>query len=217
MRALEYIRRFDATCADMCGIRPMAPFVGPARRVFHLQKRVREILRNWSAIVHRKRMHHVTFIGVTGSCGKTTTAQLIGAVLSSSGQCRIGAGNNAHDAVIKTVKSVNASSKFCVQEVSGSRPGRIARHFRVLQPNIGIVTTIGSDHYTNYRSLQATAREKGRLVELLPRNGIAILNADDPSVLALASRTPAQVLTFGRSPDADLRATEISSVWPDRL
>jgi UDP-N-acetylmuramoyl-tripeptide--D-alanyl-D-alanine ligase len=119
--------------------------------------------------------------------------------------------------VIRNVLSVNASTKFCVQEISGSRPGRIARHFKVLQPVIGIVTTIGSDHYKNYRSLEATAREKGQLVALLPRRGIAILNADDPHVLGLASSTSARVLTFGRSLDANVRATEVSSAWPDRL
>ena len=56
---------------------------------------------------------------------------------------------------------------------------------------------IGSDHYKNYRSLEATARAKGQLVELLPSTGMAILNADDPHVLAMASRTSARVVTFG--------------------
>ena len=158
-------------------------------------------------------MHHVTFIGVTGSCGKTTTASLVGAVLASRARCCIGAGLNTHLAVLRNVLSVDASTKFCVQEVSGSRPGRIAKHARVLQPSIGIVTTIGGDHYKTYRSLDATAREKGQLVELLPERGTAILNADDPHVLAMATRTSARVITFGRSANADVRATEVSSSW----
>src|SRR6476620_2610203 len=177
----------------------------------------RDRLLNWCAITWRKRFRHVTFIGVTGSCGKTTTTRLVGAVLGSGAQCCIGAGNNAHQAVIKNVLSVNRSTKFCVQEISGSRPGRISRHFRVLQPSIGIVTTIGSDHYTNYRSLEATAREKGQLVELLAKKDVAILNADDPHVLAIATRASARVITFGRSANADVRATDVSSSWPDRL
>jgi len=89
----------------------------------------RDRLLNWCAITWRKRFRHVTFIGVTGSCGKTTTTRLVGAVLGSGAQCSIGAGNNAHQAVIKNVLSVNRSTKFCVQEISGSRPGRISRHF----------------------------------------------------------------------------------------
>ena len=73
------------------------------------------------------------------------------------------------------------------------------------------------NHYTTYRSLEATAREKGKLVEFLPRRGIAILNADDPRVLGFASRTSARVITFGKSSDADVRAAAVSSAWPDRL
>jgi UDP-N-acetylmuramoyl-tripeptide--D-alanyl-D-alanine ligase len=187
------------------------------RAVSRQGKRLLERLVNLFAVIRRKTLRHVTFIGVTGSCGKTTTTALVAAVLGSSAQCRMHAGNNRHEALIKNVLSVNASTKFCVQEVSGSWPGRIAKHCRVLQPQIGIVTTIGSDHYKIYRSLEATAQSKGQLVELLPKTGTAILNADDPHVIAMASRTSASVVTFGKSPNADVRATQISSAWPDRL
>lgn len=197
---------------------PVRQFARGVRRVLRRQlKPSRDRLLNWFAITQRKRLRHVTFIGVTGSCGKTTTTRLVGAVLDSAGQCCIGAGNNSQQAVIKNILSVSASTKFCIQEVSGSKPGRIARHFRVLKPRIGIVITIGSDHYKTFRSLEATAQEKGQLVELLPKTGIAILNADDPHVRAMASRTHARVITFGRSPDADVRATQVSSAWPGRL
>jgi UDP-N-acetylmuramoyl-tripeptide--D-alanyl-D-alanine ligase len=165
----------------------------------------------------RKRSHHVTFIGVTGSCGKTTTASLVGTVLSSAGKCCIGAGDNNHEAIVRNVLSINASTRFCVQELSGSKPGRIAHHVNLLRPQIGIITTIGTDHYRNFRSLEATAKEKGQLVERLPEKGTAILNADDEHVRAMVSRTKARVITYGRSPDADVRATEVYSVWPDRL
>ena len=111
----------------------------------------------------------------------------------------------------------SSTSRYCVQEVSADPPGSIPIHVRMLRPQIAIVTTIGGDHYKSFRSLEATAKEKGTLVEALPRNGTAILNADDPHVRAMASRTRAKVLTFGVSPDANIRATEISSVWPDRL
>src|SRR6478735_148960 len=185
---------------------PVRPLAHRFRQALRQQlQNSRDRLLNWSAITWRNRFRHVTFIGITGSCGKTTTTRLVGAVLGSDAQCSIGAGNNAHQAVIKNVLSVNRSTKFCVQEISGSRPGRISRHFRVLQPSIGIVTTIGSDHYTNYRSLEATAREKGQLVELLAKKDVAILNADDPHVLAMATRASARVITFGRSANADVR------------
>ena len=79
------------------------------------------------------------------------------------------------------------------------------------------MTTIGSDHYVKFRSLEATAQEKGILVERLPEWGTAILNADDPNVIGMARRTRARVLTFGLSPNADVRATDVSSTWPERL
>ena len=90
----------------------------------------------WPAIIRRKRSRHVTFIGVTGSCGKTTTTRLVGAVLSSAGQCCIGAGNNSHQAVIEKRPFCQ-----CVYQILRSGglwelPGRIATHFWVLQPRL---------------------------------------------------------------------------------
>ena len=96
-------------------------------------------------------------------------------------------------------------------------PSKIKEHARILRPRIGVVTNVGQDHYKNYRTLEATALEKGRLIEWLPREGVSILNADDPRLLAMACRTAARVMTYGKSPDADLRATDISGASPDRL
>jgi UDP-N-acetylmuramoyl-tripeptide--D-alanyl-D-alanine ligase len=179
--------------------------------------RWRERFLIWVAILKRTQMRHATFTAVTGSCGKTTTAYLTAAVLRSSGACHVGIRNNGRKALVKNILSTDADTPFFVHEISGSSPGRIAAHVRILRPEIGIITTVGDDHYRNYRSLEATAQEKGRLVELLPRTGIAILNADDPHVLAMASRTGARVVTYGLSPDADVRATEVTGDWPDRL
>lgn len=189
--------------------------------VAEVRRRIRWLRRDtlpyWLALVQRRRLRHVTFIGVTGSCGKTTTAALTGAVLESAGPCCLGAGDNSLAAVVKNVLSVSDSTKFCLQEISGSRPGRIASHCKVLQPQIGIITTVGSDHFKNFRNLEATAQSKSRLVELLPSTGTAILNADDARVATMAERTSARVITFGSSPTADVRATQISGAWPNRL
>jgi UDP-N-acetylmuramoyl-tripeptide--D-alanyl-D-alanine ligase len=95
--------------------------------------------------------------------------------------------------------------------------GEIAKHIKIVRPDIAVITTIGSDHYKCFRGPEAAAREKGQLVENLCPEGIAILNADDPHVRAMAIRTRARVITFGRCPDADVRGSEITSSWPDRL
>lgn len=167
----------------------------------------------WLAIFRRLTHPNVTYIGVTGSCGKTTTTLLIGAVLSKAGECR----TSAHHRVVRNVLSIGRSTKHCVQEVPGSYPGRIRSQTRILKPQIGIVTTIGGDHYKMFRSLEATAQEKGKLVEDLPEHGAAILNADDPFIRPMATRTRARVITYGLSPDATVRGTEVGSAWPDRL
>jgi len=169
------------------------------------------------ARLRRLSLARTTFIAITGSCGKTTTVRLAARMLAIDAPCYCREFHNVVRDSVMTVLSIPAFSKYCVQEVSGHCPGAIAKHVEVLKPNIAIVTTVGSDHYTNFRGLEATAKEKGRLVEALPRNGIAILNADDPHVRAMAARTRARVLLFGLSPDAEIRATEVSSAWPDRL
>ena len=182
-------------------------------------RRVSARLRVRAAQLRRLYLTKTTFIAVTGSCGKTTTVSLASAILSATGRRRFLArpGHNVVRSSVRTVLRVPASSQYCIQEVSAHPPGSIATHTRVLKPRIAVVTTVGYDHYKSLRGPENTAKEKGILVEGLPRRGIAILNADDPHVRAMADRTHARVLLFGFSPDADIRATEVSSVWPDCL
>jgi UDP-N-acetylmuramoyl-tripeptide--D-alanyl-D-alanine ligase len=172
--------------------------------------------RAWLATLYRLMFPHVTYIGVTGSCAKTTTTRLIGTVLETAGRCQTKDGNGISP-VSRNVLSVGVLTHFCVQEIAGDRPGKIRTQTRILRPRIGMVTNVGGDHYKSFRSLEATAKEKGRLVEDLPRRGIAILNADDPNVRSMAVRTRARIVTFGLAPDAHVRATGVSSDWPNRL
>lgn len=185
-------------------------------KTFRGQLASRKRRRTWLATLHRLMLPHVTYVGVTGSCAKTTATRLIGAVLATAGPCRT-KDDNGIIHVSRNVLSVGFRTRFCVQEVSGEHPGRVRAQTRILRPQVGVVTNVGGDHYKAFRSLEATALEKGRLVEDLPRRGIAILNADDPNVRSMAARTRARVVTFGLSPDADVRASGISSNWPGRL
>jgi UDP-N-acetylmuramoyl-tripeptide--D-alanyl-D-alanine ligase len=174
-------------------------------------------LKIWSARIRRRLLTGTTFVAVTGSCGKTVTTLLTDAILATDGPTHRRGRGNVFRCSVRNVLSTTASSKYCLQEVSAQPPGSIAQHVRVLRPNIAIVTTIGSDHYKSFRSLEATAREKGKLVETLSSRGVAILNVDDPHIRAMADRTRARVLTFGRSAEAEVRATEVSSAWPNSL
>jgi len=170
------------------------------------------------ASLYRHVLGGTRFIGVTGSSGKTTTTQLIGAFLATQGPCRISyMPTNRPENVASTIFSLRPRHRFCVHELGGSEPQRIAKTVTMFRPHIGVVTRISYDHYSAFRSLEAIAKEKGRLVEALPASGTAILNADEPLVLAMRELTKAQVITFGLSEGAMVRGAEVVSGWPEPL
>jgi len=156
----------------------------------------------------------VCFVGVTGSCGKSTTTELIAAILAKEGRVRKGSHANTMPSFVKTILSVSPRHRFCVNEISGHLPGVTEKSAKLLKPQIGVVTHIGQDHYSSYRNLESTAAEKGKLVEALPVNGAAVLNADDPYVYEMRKRTRAQVITYGLSSDATVRGEGVSCAWP---
>lgn len=169
------------------------------------------------ARLRRLALRDTVIIGVTGSCGKTTTTALIGQVLSTKAKCQVKAGGNTYKAATRTMLALTGSDPFSIHEVGAFEPGSVARAARILRPHIGVVTVIGTDHYRQFRSLAAIAEEKSALVAVLPRSGTAILNADDPHVRAMASKTQARVVSYGLSADADVRGSEVSADWPNRL
>ncbi len=160
---------------------------------------------------------NVCFIGVTGSCGKSTTTDLITAILAREGRSRTGTHDNEIGDIAKTIRTLSPRDRFCVNEVSGHMKGAMERSARLLRPHIGVVTNIGQDHYASFRSLEATAAEKGKLVEILPPDGAAVLNADDPNVYPMRTRTRARVFTYGQSAEATVRAENVRCDWPERL
>lgn len=170
------------------------------------------------AIVWRRRHPHTVFIGVTGSCGKTTTKDLIYEVLGSKFRgLRSPRSRNGYLTVFLHVLQTRRRHRFSVVEIASMGPGTIDRVLHLTQPDIGVVMNAGTDHYTAFRGADAVALEKGRLVEVLSAGGTAILNADDPRVLAMASRTRARVITFGFAPGAAIRAENLACSWPEGL
>jgi UDP-N-acetylmuramoyl-tripeptide--D-alanyl-D-alanine ligase len=177
----------------------------------------RRSLRAKAAPYWRRALWPVTFIAITGSCGKTTTTALLDAILSARGRTRIGVVNNIDPTIRETLLKTRPWHRWCIHEIAAEEPGAMAARSTLFRPNVGIVTMIGSDHLANFRSADAIAKEKGILIERLPRTGIAILNLDDPRVAAMASRCKGRVVTFGCAVGADLRAFDIAADWPDRL
>jgi UDP-N-acetylmuramoyl-tripeptide--D-alanyl-D-alanine ligase len=167
---------------------------------------------------HRERLREVTFIAVTGSCGKTTTKDLAAAVLGSRfcGSKNDDTRNCGPD-VARAVLRVRPDDDFFVQELGAWGPGTLDPGIRLVQPDVAVVTNLRNDHYSSLRGPRGAQAEKGKLVRSVPATGAAILNADDPLVRDLAASTPARTLSFGRSAEADLRAADVSARWPRRL
>jgi len=158
------------------------------------------------------------FIGVTGSAGKTTTKELLLGMLSHKGQAVGNEGSYSNiDKQAEALLRLAPIHSFFVTELSEHRPGEMDENLPLVQPSIGIVTVVRDDHSSKKYPREAIASEMGKLIAALPATGTAVLNADDELVLAMAARTSTTVITYGLSPNAELRAEDISSVWPARL
>jgi len=168
--------------------------------------------------LRRRMLQQTSFVGITGSAGKTTTKELIVAMLS---QERRGRGSyiteNRPYQVARMLWQMPTREQFCVCELTATVPGLIDQSIALVRPQVGVVTAIGDDHISAYGSREAIAREKGKLVERLPPDGTAVLNADDPLVAQMAARTRARVITYGTSAAADVRGMDVSARWPGRL
>jgi UDP-N-acetylmuramyl pentapeptide synthase len=172
------------------------------------------------AALHRYLFRGVTYVGVTGSCGKTLTTRLVSAVLATRGPVHDGALTHRYSTPRSQARMVLRGPRlggYVVAELSGSFPGALDYPLARLRPQIGIVTHVRPDHWTSYRSLAATAAEKGRLVEALPEDGLAILNTDDEHVWPMRERTRAGVIGCGTSPEATVRLVAARAAWPERL
>ena len=174
--------------------------------------------RRRAASVWRRQFWKTTFVGITGSHGKTTATALLGAILSTSAPAYVRKGDNQTKTVARTVfRTVPWYHRYCVQEISGERPMAIDESVDVFQPTVGIVTAISGDHRKAFGSFEAIAAEKAKLVHRLPTDGLAVLNADDPLVAAMGAVCTCRVIYHGRAESADLRLLSATSVWPGRL
>ena len=142
-------------------------------------------------------------VGITGSSGKTSTKDLAAQLVERLGPTIAPAGSfNNEFGLPLTVLRADAATRYLVLELSARGIGHIAYLCRVAPPRYGVVLNVGHAHAGEFGGLDQVARAKGELVEALPADGVAILNADDPRVLAMAARTQARVVTFTANPHA---------------
>lgn len=151
-------------------------------------------------------------IGVTGSNGKTTTKNLLGAVLSTAGPTVAPRGSfNNHVGAPLSMLRADAATRYLVVEMGASAPGDIAHLVGIAMPDISVVLKVGMAHAGGFGGIEATQRAKAEIVTGLPATAVAVLNTDDPRVAAMAGQTPASVVTFGLGAGADVRADDVDT------
>jgi UDP-N-acetylmuramoyl-tripeptide--D-alanyl-D-alanine ligase len=162
------------------------------------------------AAVGRAREGGLRVVAVTGSNGKTTTKNMLRAALETAGLVVApqGSFNNQVGAPLSML-GVGAETDFLVVEMGASAPGEIARLVSIVVPDVAIVLKVGLAHVGGFGSIEDTQRAKAELVTDLPEQAVAILNADDSRVAAMAGMTRARVVRFGLAESADVRADDI--------
>ncbi|MGG7463087.1 UDP-N-acetylmuramoyl-tripeptide--D-alanyl-D-alanine ligase [Plantibacter sp. YIM 135347] len=151
-------------------------------------------------------------VGITGSNGKTTTKNLLAAVLERVGNTVSpkGSFNNEVGAPI-TMLRVTEQTEFLVAEMGASGIGEIARLIRMAKPDIGVVLKVGLAHAGEFGGIEATVTAKTEMVSDLDPDDVAILNIDDSRVAGMAGATKARVLWFGLDDRADVRASAVEA------
>ncbi len=152
----------------------------------------------------------IQIAGITGSVGKTTTKDLAAQLIETLGPTvSPHQSYNNEIGLPLTALRVTPQTRYLVSELSARGIGHIAALCRIAPPRLGVVLCVGHAHAGEFGSLDQVALAKSELPAALPADGVAVLNADDPRVAAMAERTAARVVTFGRSAGADVRAENV--------
>jgi UDP-N-acetylmuramoyl-tripeptide--D-alanyl-D-alanine ligase len=163
-----------------------------------------------------RRKFSVTLIGITGTNGKTTTKDMVAAVLSAGSHTMKTEGNfNNHIGVPLTLFRLSREDQMAVVEMGMSGPGEIRRSAEISLPKHGLITNIGPAHLQQLKSLGEITRAKFELLEMLPSDGLVFLNSDDIRLMSQKVVSTARVTTFGLAQEANYRATGVGS--PDGL
>jgi UDP-N-acetylmuramoyl-tripeptide--D-alanyl-D-alanine ligase len=157
-----------------------------------------------------RRDFDIPIVAIGGSNGKTTTKELLGAVLRQAGPALWTEGNfNNNIGVPLTLLRLERVHRAAAVEAGVNHPGELAPLLQMIAPRLGIITNIGREHLEFFGDLDGVAREEGVLAEKLGPEGILILNGDDPYAKILAQRTAARVVTTGLGSANDWRASDI--------
>jgi len=160
---------------------------------------------------HRTRLH-ARVVGITGSYGKTTVKDMLGAILSRRAPCTIAPRSyNNRIGVALTLLAASPRDEFVVLELGTNAPGEIDELARAARPHIGVITAIAPVHTEGLGSLEGVRDAKAELIPHLPDDGLLVLNADQRLCAWLGNRFKGQVLTFGKTEDASACVTRVNA------
>ena len=165
------------------------------------------------AVVARVRAQgRLKVVAITGSIGKTTTKNLLRAVLAAEGPTVAPEGSfNNHVGAPISMLRVDESTEYLVVEMGASHLGEIARLISIVTPDIGVVLKVGLAHAGEFGGIEGVQRAKAEMVTDLPENAVALLHGDDPRVAEMAAMTRARVVRFGLGDDNDVRAADLEA------
>lgn len=163
-------------------------------------------------VARRRAAGDFRVVGITGSNGKTTTKNLVGAMAQKLGPAvaSIKSFNNEVGGPLTMIR-VGAETRTLVAEMGASAEGEISRLVHMAMPDIAVVLSVGLAHAGEFGGIETTFRTKSEMVRELPEGAFAVLNRDDPRVAKMAELTAAQVVWFGLHPEAHVRATAIAA------
>lgn len=173
---------------------------------------VPEVTAAISAIAHyiRQQLSQLIVIGITGSQGKTTTKDLLTAILTEQGSTISPVGNNNNELGVPiTLSQCTEETRYCVVEMGARHQGDIAALASIAQPNIGVVLRVAAAHIGEFGSIEKIAQTKSEMISALNNDAIAILGQYDPYTPEMKSLHNGRTLTFGESGKSDIRASEI--------
>jgi UDP-N-acetylmuramoyl-tripeptide--D-alanyl-D-alanine ligase len=205
----RYLREAARAGAEILVIEswaPEGPPEGPAAVVLVADTR-RALLA--LAADHRRQLGGCV-VAVTGSCGKSTVKEMLGAMVSSAAACTVApASFNNQVGVALSLLAADPADEFIILELGTSHPGEIDELAAAARPYMGIVTTIAEAHLEGLGSLDGVREAKAELIPHIDPDGVLVLNADLPACASLARRFPGRVRTFGLSATAHVRISAV--------
>ncbi len=176
--------------------------------------RFERVIKFFTTGYRRTVLRKIRVIAVIGSLGKSTTARAVAAAL---GQRQPDGVSNSRNALAFDLLSHSPKSSHAVLEAGVNGPGIMRGTASMLNPDIVVVTSIASEHILSFGNLYNTRNEKAEMLRILTPRQTAILNADDPNVMWMASQTSARIITCGFSDSADVRASDFKILPPGRI